>query len=406
MLKAFSEYLEDENFVDWIAHPTPEKEAYWEEYMLKNPKAKEKILIFKKYLSCLETEDQKLSVSEKQEILSRLQDNLDFADNSMGKKVFRLNFLKYAALFLIFISAIIYFIASPPETVVEAKDVFRQVSMDSVQETRLILDDKEQIAIAQGKSEVDYKLSSGAVINRHDTLKINEQSNSGRTILDQLVVPYGKRSKIRLQDGTVVHLNSGSRFVFPRRFAGPERQVYLDGEAFFEVASDRARPFKVKIFKDGKLSIEAVGTSFNINAYDFQDGVYTVLTEGEVHIKNLSNKSLFGQEEKIVMVPGELAEWSVSQGVVKDKRSVDTDLYTTWVDGMLLFRSEPIKNIVKKLEVYYNVVINFDHNADQNFRISGKLDLNDNFEKTMENLVLTSTVKFEKIGSNKFLLYQ
>ncbi|WP_411029779.1 FecR family protein [Spongiimicrobium sp. 3-5] len=404
MHDSFSKYLDDEKFIEWISNPTGQNDDYWEGFMRKNPQEKKTILALKEYLAALGTKEEKLTAEEKHEILQSIYGKMDFKEKDQLKVPVLRRFLKYAAVFVVLIGSILYYRSQQEGKELNSTEVFKQVSIDSVLETKLLLEDDNLVTIAQKKSEIDYKDSKGPVINGKDTVKIAEKVDGEELVLNQLVVPYGKRSKLTLADGTVVHLNSGSRFVFPRRFVEEKREVYLDGEAFFEVASNKEKPFKVKVFKDNDLSIEVVGTKFNVNSYGFHDRVVTVLTEGEVHLKDNSKKSLFSKEKKTVMRPGELAEWSVREKQIKNKKKVDIDYYTSWIEGIFIFRSEPLERIIKKLEIYYNVKIDLDEAVQRKFRITGKLDLNDDIEKTMENLALAASLKHEKIKLDEYLI--
>ncbi|MGX1930574.1 FecR family protein [Flagellimonas sp. 2504JD4-2] len=401
-LDDFTKYLDDEKFVDWIANPTDEKNAYWEDYIKENPAEKSKIEILKEFLETLEANNQQLSTNEKQEILDRILDKVGLEKSRRGP--IYLSILKYAAIFIVLIGTAIYFGIDTPKTNKANIESLLQVSIDSATDTKLILENEHEIAIDQKRSIINYSGNNNLVINQRDTLAIGETDGSEEIQMNQLIVPFGKHSRITLGDGSIVHVNSGSRLVFPQRFIGDTREVYLDGEAFFEVESNVNKPFTVKVLKDDAFAITAVGTKFNVNSYSKNDKVTTVLTEGEVHLTNQPSNSLFGKKTKTVMRPGELAEWNISSKTIQNKMKVDTEIYISWIKGLLIFRGETLKDVVRRVETYYNVKIELTENINQQFRLTGKLDLNDSIEETMENLAVSASAKYEKNGINGYLI--
>lgn len=165
-----------------------------------------------------------------------------------------------------------------------------------------------------------------------------------------LTVPFGKRFEVKLSDGTIVHLNSGTTIKYPVKFiAGEIRQVYLTGEALFDVASDTAHPF---IVKAKTLNIEVLGTEFNVSSYPEDFNTDVVLVEGSVGMY-ADDKSL---AEGARIEPGIKGSFDrKSKKIITE--SVDTAVYTSWIEGNLVFRNMPFKNIVSKLERHYNMKI-------------------------------------------------
>ncbi|MEX0314057.1 MAG: FecR family protein [Allomuricauda sp.] len=401
-MEDFTKYLDDEKFVDWISHPTDEKNAYWETYIMENPEEETTIQILKECLGTLEATNQKLSQNEKKEILNQIHSKVTFKTSNRGP--IYLSILKYAAIFVVIIGTAIYLSVGTSKNDRPNIESLLQVSIDSTTDTKLILDDNQEIAIDEKRSDINYSGTDNLIINKTDTLNIKGENTSNVVEMNQLIVPFGKHSRITLSDGSIVHVNSGSRLVFPQRFPKDTREVYLDGEAFFEVESNVNKPFTVKVLKDDAFSITAVGTKFNVNSYSKNDNVTTVLTEGEVHLTSQPKNNLFGKRKKTIMKPGELAEWSVSAKTIQSQIKVDTEIYISWIDGLLIFRGEMLQDVVRRLETYYNIKIDLAENIDQQFRLTGKLDLNDSIEETMENLAVSASAKYEKNGINGYLI--
>lgn len=408
MPERFIKYLDDEKFVDWIAHPNRENDRYWADFIKENPEEKKHIELLKECLLSLKTKDEKLSDKEKKEILDVLLKRIEL--KKTHGPIYYLKFLRYAAVLIPLLGIGIYMMMSRGDRNESDRNIesLLQVSMDSVASTKLVLSDKSEISIEEKKSEINFGKSNGLIINNKDTLAISKtpKTQSGEIVMNQLIVPYGKRSRLTLSDGTLVHINSGSRLIFPNKFTEDGREVLLSGEAFFEVKSETQRPFAVKLLKEKELSIVATGTKFNVNSYGNDDNVTTVLTEGEVQLIQQSGSGLFGKQKTTVMNPGELAEWSVSQKSVLRKLKVDTETYISWVEGLLIFNGETIDNITSRLERYYNTKIFLGENIDKSFKLTGKLDLNDSIEETMENLSNSASADFKKMEPTGYQIYK
>jgi hypothetical protein len=205
----------------------------------------------------------------------------------------------------------------------------------------------EKIIIDTQKIEVD-KLE-GLVSPKTNTLTYKKDTISKSFVENTIDVPYGKRFKLKLSDGTIVHLNSGSTFTFPVSFIeGMDRVVHLSGEAFFDVARDNLNLFKV--YSTGSLA-EVYGTKFNFRNYEEDNFSEIILTEGSLGVMNTTDQS-----EIVIIKPGDKAKVDYSEGHIKLTK-VNTVLYTSWIDGRIIFRDESLFNMMRKLERIYNVII-------------------------------------------------
>ena len=236
--------------------------------------------------------------------------------------------------------------------------------------------DTEQTTIKQ--------TSSGNVTINNDTIDI--KSNKTPSATNQIIIPYGKRSEIMLADGTHIWLNSGSQLSYPTKFKTDSREVFLSGEAFFEVKANPNKPFYV-ITRD--IRIKVLGTSFNVCSYIEDNTTQTVLFKGKV---SAGKDRLFAKT--IDMMPGErLIYDKSSKNLIKDR--VDVKLYSSWVNGFLNFDNTPITEVYKKLERYYNKNIKAEDDLGK-ISFSGKLDLKNKIEDVLENISFASSVKVRK----------
>ncbi|MDO5989601.1 FecR family protein [Flavivirga amylovorans] len=401
-MELYSKYIEDDSFLSWVYNPTPETTGFWQDYILKNPKEKEIIYALKEILGNIKPEDVKLSEKEKEEIFIKLLTKID--SKKKPSKVFNLykRAYKYVAILILAIIGVNVFINKGFKNSNDFNfDPISEISLDSVvnANTQLIFGSAEPLLLDEKKSLIEYTRQGNIIINEKDTISVDTENEGKILLFNKLIVPFGKRSKVILSDGSIVHLNAGTKFIFPKKFKSNDRTVFLSGEAFFEVASNKEKPFIVKTIED-KVSVEVLGTKFNVSAYPIDSDILTVLTEGKVVV---SEKNIF-RTQKTILKPGQLATWNKNNESI-DVEDVNTDNYTLWTSGLLYFESESIINIVRKIERFYNVKIVFENLPDaKNINVSGKLDLNDKIEQTLENLTITTEFKFEIINDKKYVL--
>ena len=181
------------------------------------------------------------------------------------------------------------------------------------------------------------------LINRSECEKLSSLYNT-------IDVPYGQRSRITLYDGTKVWLNSGTKLKYPVVFDRNSRDVFIEGEAYFEVAKDAAHPFVVSA---GKLKIEVLGTHFNVCAYSEDNEFSTTLEEGSVNAINTTTGKY------VKLRPGEQVILNRETNGLKCLR-VETALYTSWKENLLKFEDAPFEEVIKKMERWYDVKITVD----------------------------------------------
>ena len=164
----------------------------------------------------------------------------------------------------------------------------------------------------------------------------------------EVEAPAGSQLHFKMGDGTEVWLNHGSKLKYPFRFNRKNREVFLTGEAFFKVAHDANVPF---IVGTKSIEVKATGTSFNVSAYPTDDNVETTLVEGKVVLRERGSK-----HEIKAMLPGEFVKFDLQKkGYVVELGN--TEKYTAWKDGRLLFKNEKVLDVARKLARWYNVEV-------------------------------------------------
>ncbi|MCB0445792.1 MAG: FecR domain-containing protein, partial [Gelidibacter sp.] len=254
----------------------------------------------------------------------------------------------------------------------------------------LILSDSKTVEIAEDNSTIAYSNSGQQVTIGTSKSVSQEASKKNDVVFNTLIVPYGKRSEIVLADGSKVWLNSGSKLIFPATFIDDKREVYLEGEAIFEVTHNKKQPF---IVQSDNQSIKVLGTIFNVSNYADDDAIYTVLKSGSIQLSYKSTAFLHSTEH-VKITPNTLATYNKANGNVKTN-TVEVEKYFSWRDGIFIFKNDALKSIMKKIARYYNVevVINDETLANQKF--SGYLDVKENIEHVMQTIKNAETSSFE-----------
>lgn len=208
-------------------------------------------------------------------------------------------------------------------------------------------------------------------------------------------VPYGKRFNVVLSDGTRVYLNSGTSLKYPVEFLkGQDRQVFLSGEAYFDVAEDSARPFKVHA---DEIELVVLGTMFNISYYPENPEIQTVLVEGSVEIKN--RKMI--DYQSIKLKPGKMGKWNKKTQKMSIE-SVDTYIHTAWMQDKLIFRFATFKSIRHALERKYNVTIkNLNGDLDQQ-RFDASFDI-ESIDEVLQSFSRSYDMDY-KIVNNEIII--
>ena len=195
----------------------------------------------------------------------------------------------------------------------------------------------------------------------------------------------GTRTKIDLPDGTVVWLNDGTTLRYPEKFVGKSREVYLDGEAYFEVKSDPLNPF---IVNNPIMNTEVTGTHFNINAYVEDQFFEETLLEGKV--------SLTKNNQTTIMIPGEQVQYDVQKDLIITK-DVNPENAFAWINGKLIFKDEKLETAIKKLGRWYNVKIILTDQSLNSYLLTGTIQ-DEKLNQTLNliSLALPVQYKFKK----------
>ncbi|GAB6013293.1 FecR family protein [Viscerimonas tarda] len=205
-----------------------------------------------------------------------------------------------------------------------------------------------------------------------------------------LNVGNGQDAVFVLPDGTSVRLNSGSTLCHANNFGESNRFVNFSGEAFFDVKQDKKRPF---IVHTKHINIEVLGTSFNVYAYDSENLVEMTLITGSVKASSVKNPGY-----QVTVKPNEKVVCDVSTGKLTVQET-NTQYETAWLDGEIAFKSEPLRNVLAKVERKYGVHFRYEGNLDLlNDRFSGRIGKDDNIGDVVKILTNHYALKYEQKG--------
>jgi hypothetical protein len=396
-MESISKYLEDKKFIQWVFSSNQELETWWMNFELVNPQEKGNIQLAKKILNALKTNNKDLSEAEKIIIFSKILSQIE-KNQKRSLKIKSISVLmKYAAVAALFFSlgALVFYRQDNFNPQFYSQQLSEPISGS---DAKLMRPDGENIILKEKKSIIQYQGNGQLKVN-NDVLSTSNPDKIGVPRLNQLIIPYGKTSEILLPDGTKVYLNSGSRLVYPDFFTDKNREVFLVGEAFFEVKHDDQHPFVVQTTD---IRIRVLGTTFNVSAYPADNIIETVLTNGNVRLEQNSS-SLF--PESTDLIPNQLAAFHKTSKEIK-LAMIDPDNYTLWKDGICKFESTDLSRIVKKLERFYNIQVAYHDPLLGSIKISGKLELSENREEAINRLAIAASVSINKKGENYYEIKQ
>ncbi len=204
-------------------------------------------------------------------------------------------------------------------------------------------------------------------------------------LYNTVITPLGGEYSIVLADGTRVWLNAGTEFRYPVSFTENRREVYLSGEAYFEVRQDKNKPFVVWT---GEVQIEVLGTAFNVNSYN-SDRVEAVLVEGSVNVSNVT--------DKINLRPGQRGTVLKSEREIRVDE-VDVYVYTAWKDGNFVFENQTLENIMEQLSRWYDVDVFYTREAVRQECLSGEMTRYREIRSLLYYFEQISEVRFEIKG--------
>ena len=378
------DFAQDTSFINWVNKGISQKE--WENFIRENPTLAKDIHSARRIVSALHFNKKDIPDNEVYEIYK----NIDTFHTSHYQTERTFSFrkvLKYAAIFVLILSIgaaipIIYF-AGHAEKYIEMAG-----SPSNSNDAKLILSGGEEILLKEKETQLQFNAAGNQIKIDRDSI-INYTKKTDQNAMAQVVIPFGKRSNILLSDGTKVWLNAGSRLIFPQKFSGKNRKVFLKGEAYFDVFKNKEIPFVVS---SENMNVTVHGTQFNVRNNDADKEIEVVLVEGAVSLKENGALNFLGKE--INLIPNQKAVYNKSDKTTSVESKVDVAYYISWKEGLLEFNRESIMNVFNRLSRFYNVSFVTESNIELNRKISGKLDLKESLEEVLKVVSDAASVTF------------
>lgn len=298
-----------------------------------------------------------------------------------------LTIFKYVAILLLILSTGLYyysqrFTTDKPFTLTVTANIPVPGSTKAI----LILESGEEIELTSGQNFCLQQDTNIQILNTDNILRINISDSISplKENYSTLSVPKGGEYRIVLSDGSKVWLNSDSRLRFPSPFSGDKRTVFLEEEAYFEVAHDTQKPFVVST---EDMSIRVLGTKFNVKAYAEDEAVYTTLVSGSVRTNNKQStySTLLSPNEQCIYYPGNNR---------METRKIDPQTFLGWVQGRFIFENETLEEILKQLGRWYDTEIFYQNPRVAKYRFTGNVDRFDQISTLLHMIEKTYPVSF------------
>jgi len=359
--------------------------------ILKKLKQPKNVEIFKAYIKINYYSIYIMNQSDTESIIKEVKSRIRQEESKITRFHFIKNTLKYAAIFCLIFGLGYY----SNNNYVSNNEVEKIIPKKN--DIVLTSTDNGEVVIEKDDNKTDDKkiIPKINLIQKSDQLIYDNNIDIKELVYHSLKVPYGKRFNIVFSDGSKAYLNSGSFIRYPVKFIeDKKREVFLEGEAFFDVAENKNELF---IVNSNGINVEVYGTKFNVRNYseDFNSDI--VLVEGSVGINNPEVSEL------TILKPG--FKGSVDKESFRVTTSkVNTKIYTSWIDGEVIFRNETFSQILKKLERLYNVTIinNKNESLDEVFNAAINVE-NENIEQVLEYFNKIYNIEYQ-IFNNKIII--
>jgi len=391
---SLEELLEDKAFLAWILHDDNSDE--WEDFIENNSGFRYREQKARKIISLLQNNSKALDEDSIILMWQKIEGFEKFNQQKIRKNR-TLRIVSWAASIIIVValSALIYYL-NPEKSAYKFAGTGVSNSSD---DATLVLSNGKSIALEKDNSTISLS-NNQIVINKDSIIELqgNLLKEDVRVQMNEVIIPFGKKSEILLADGTKVWINAGSRLAFPSKFTKKTREVYLEGEAYFEVAKNEIQPF---IVKAGEVDIKVLGTHFDVLSYENDANVEAILLEGSIVMTSSGSFGL-GKKE-VALTPNQRASFNKEAKNVKVSSAPNAGEYIAWTVGWFQFSRESLDRVFTKLERYYNVEIITPENFPTNELITGKLDLKDSIDKVMKALSDVAKINY-RISENKIFI--
>lgn len=384
------ELLDKRPFIDFVVHGKNQNE--WEAFLAENPQFETTAKKARKIIELLHDRHEPISGAN----IRRIWKNIDQFDDQIknhSREIKIHRFMRYAAILitgLLIGGSISYWMLIQNQKSYVFSTDHKQ---GSDTHSRLLLSDGTSVDLEKENSEIAINADKQIVIDNNKVIDLSSTSNPDEAQMNEVDIPFGKKSQLILEDGTKVWLNAGSKLAFPTKFSGEKREVFLEGEAYFEVAQNKKFPFYVNT---NDIQIKVLGTKFNISAYPTDAQIETFLLEGKLAVSERTKLGFLKNETFIV--PSQKASYNKEQKTMAVSNEHDIEFAIAWTEGWFMFSQQNLNDVLKNLHRYYNVQFVFEQGFSTVDLITGKLDLKDSIEKVMTALADVAQIQYQIDG--------
>lgn len=385
--KDIEEFLQDDDFFQWAKYGSSNNGFDIELYKRQHPDSEERIELAITMIRSIKVIEPVLPTSQeyKMQSFDRMMDKLHSQDTKFAQP-HRIHTYKRVIAYVASIAALLliclgsyYWISTfkVQEEVGLTADMIDSLSRSG--QVQVLLDGKQAVGLDKNNAEIRVDEDGAVIVDD----KLVAASKGEKVSMNQVVVPYGKRTKIILPDGSSLWINSGSCISYGSDFT-TNRRLNVQGEVFLDVKKDKQHPF---IVKTTHLEVSVLGTAFNVNDYAKDMETSVVLVRGSVDVK-VDNKA------KKRLVPNQ--RLSMESGAVEVNK-VDVYSYICWKDDIMNFDGQKLTAVLKALSRYYNTKIEIIGSLEDE-KCYGSLDLNCTLEEVLESISLTTPLKIVRKG--------
>jgi len=396
----FEKLVLDEEFVKNLNSDSNKSDEYLNGLLRSQPDKKEIILLAAKFIQLNKNEVKKLDALDKEQLWRSVLAKSFLKRNGIEIKHKSIPIIwKVAALIIVLFSTTYLIINESRENHLKK---YITENFPTGDKALIVFPKGIEYEIRENDSQIDYSNNAEVIIKNTEVKESSENVLKKIPVkergIHQVIVPIGTRHQVILSDGTKVTLNSGSKLVFPNKFSGSIRKVYLTGEGFFDAIEDNSTPF---IVETEHINVKVLGTQFNVSAYSDETTFSTVLVKGKVVV---SEKLKSFDNHKFELTPGQ-GHFYTLEGGISEIKDVDILDYIGWKEGWLQFKNQSAEYIIRKVEKYYNRSISVEGHELSSTLISGKLVLSNSIEDVLGYLVLALDARYKLNADSTYLIF-
>lgn len=346
------DFIGDDSFIHWVKFPTEGGDGFWQTFIAENPYKREEIEEAIRFLKLFDDQPVALPPEKLYRLHQQINDRIDVP--------------------------------------VSASTVHKIVTSRSKTTRLYSYAAVITIALLAFASWWQFNTQSSDGLVKPVTVSKDSYALNSR---QEHVIPKGERSLITLEDGTQVWINADSKLEYSHDFLnGPTRDVYLQGEAYFDVTSDKSRPFIVHV---QGVEIKVLGTAFNVKGYQGEHKIEATLVHGKISFSGAS-------ADNVTLAANQRAVFLTEKKRLLVENNVQTDNYTSWRKGVLVFDDQPLYEILPILERTFNVTIHTDQATSLDCRFTASIN-NMSLDEVLELFSTSDTIGYTILANEVYI---